>query len=341
MTYEEIIANITEGLTGDPEVDLEYLKSQMDIYKDHEKGQEIIRACGRLIYNLMPDDAKEEIGKIMNREDLKIDSIMDEIHFAIYEKKIDKAVSLITELANKADELHMYENDSVSEYYCFESTMEEALYKIINQPERDVRASQYPYARVYLEQGSVYFEAGMYEEAEKALEKARRWNPVNIRIASEYMETIKMRKDWDAFKNITIEMFKYAFKREDVARLFRNLGFYFVEMQDYVAAKLCYTLSLNYESDNKNAMSELYYIDDLTKGQYKLPSEDEAEKIAEKYGFPMGVNPDVLGIAFALGKQCLEEGQVDGIRYFMSIVYDLTRDDEIKKILDSLPEIED
>lgn len=133
------------------------------------------------------------------------------------------------------------------------------LWMIINQPEKDVRASQYPYARVCLEQGSVYFEAGMYEEAEKALEKAGRWNPVNIKIASEYMETIKMRKDWETFKKITIEMFQYAYTRENVARLFRNLGFYFVEIKDYVAAKLCYTLSLNYEPDNKNAMSELYY----------------------------------------------------------------------------------
>lgn len=341
MTYEEIIEDITEGLTGDPGVDIEYLKSQMDKYKDHEQGQEIIRACGRLIYNIMPDDAKEEIGKIMNREDLKIDSIMDEIHFAIYEKKIDKAVSLITELANKADELHMYENDSVSEYYCFESTMEEILYKYVNQPEREVRVSDYPYARIYLEQGSVYFEARMYEEAEKALEKARRWNPVNIRIASEYMETIKVRKDWETFKNITIEMFKYAFKSEDVARLFRNLGYYFVEIHDYVAAKLCYTLSLNYEADNKNAMSELYYIDDITDGQYKLPSMDEAEKIAEKYGFSMGVDQDVIGIAFSFGKKCLEDGHIDGGKYFMSIVYNLTENEEIKNILDSLPETDE
>lgn len=94
-----------------------------------------------------------------------------------------------------------------------------------------------------------------------------------------------MKKDWETFKKITVEMFQYAYTRENVARLFRNLGFYFVEIKDYVAAKLCYTLSLNYEPDNKNAMSELYYIDDLTGGQYKLPPLKEAEKIAEKYGF--------------------------------------------------------
>jgi len=337
MTYEEIMKEITEGLSGDPEKDIEYLKEQMEKYKDHEQGQEIIRACGRLLYSLMPDDAKEELGKIMNKEELKLDAIMDEIHFAIYEKKVDKAVALITDLANKADELHMYENDSVSEYYCFESTMEEILFKFLNNPEREIRAAQYPYARIYLEQGSVYFEAGMYEEAEKALEKARRWNPVNIKIASEYMETKKIKKDWEAFKSITIEMFQYAYTRENVARLFRNLGFYFVEIQDFVAAKLCYTLSLNYEPDNKNAMSELYYIDDMTKGKYKLPSQEEAEKISEKYGFPMGVNHDVLGIAFTIGKQCLENNQIDGVRYFMSIVYELTLDEEIKKIIDSLP----
>lgn len=78
MTYEEIMKEITEGLSGDPEKDMKYLKVQMEKYKDHEQDQEIIRVCGRLLYNLMPDEAKEEIGKIMNEEELKLDSIMDD-----------------------------------------------------------------------------------------------------------------------------------------------------------------------------------------------------------------------------------------------------------------------
>lgn len=294
MTYEEIMKEIQESLSGDNEADMQFLNEQMEKY-------------------------------------------IDEIHFAIYEKKIDKAVKLVTELANRADELHAYENDSVSEYFCFQSTMEELLYKIINEPTKEVRASQYPYAKVYLEQGSVYFEAGLYKEAEKALKKARRWNPASIKIAAEYMETLKVRKDWKKFKKTTIQMFKYAHCRADVARLFRNLGFYFVEMEEYAAAKMCYTLSLNYEPKNKNAMAELYYIDDKTNGAYKLPTQEEAEKIANKHGFPLGVDSEVLSVALSLGMNCLKDNQLDGVKYFMGIAYELTGDEEIKKLIDGLP----
>lgn len=35
MTYEEIIGEITAGLTGDNKKDIAYLKEQMDKYKEH------------------------------------------------------------------------------------------------------------------------------------------------------------------------------------------------------------------------------------------------------------------------------------------------------------------
>ena len=60
MTYDEIMEEIKSGLTGDTKVDMKYLMTQMDKYKEHELSQEIIRACGRMIASIMPEDAKEE-----------------------------------------------------------------------------------------------------------------------------------------------------------------------------------------------------------------------------------------------------------------------------------------
>lgn len=58
MTYDEIMQSITYGLTGDFETDQIYLKEQMEKYKDHELGKEIIRACARIMYQIIPDDKK-------------------------------------------------------------------------------------------------------------------------------------------------------------------------------------------------------------------------------------------------------------------------------------------
>ena len=64
---------------------------------------------------------------------------------------------------------------------------------------------------------------------------------------------------------------------------------------------------------------------------------DELKKIAEKYGFPVGADPDVLGLSYSYGKHFAEAGQYAGARYCWEITYGLTDDEEIKKMIESLP----
>lgn len=54
QSFDSIMQAITSGLTNDPKHDLPYLKEQLETYKDHPLGQEILRACGRLIWSMMP-----------------------------------------------------------------------------------------------------------------------------------------------------------------------------------------------------------------------------------------------------------------------------------------------
>ncbi len=58
MDFEKIMREITSGLTGDSGKDIKYLMDQMEKYKEHEMGKEIIRACGRLLYQCVPEDKK-------------------------------------------------------------------------------------------------------------------------------------------------------------------------------------------------------------------------------------------------------------------------------------------
>ena len=68
MKYETIMKKITDGLTGDPQKDIPYLMEQTKKYKDHEMGTEILRACGRLMSQCVPEDTKEEVTKIIQEK---------------------------------------------------------------------------------------------------------------------------------------------------------------------------------------------------------------------------------------------------------------------------------
>ena len=78
MTYEQIIKKITKGLTGNTSKDIKYLQEQMEYYKDHSMSQEILRACGRIMYDLFPEDKKSEIGRIIGNDLKVIEATLDE-----------------------------------------------------------------------------------------------------------------------------------------------------------------------------------------------------------------------------------------------------------------------
>lgn len=142
----------------------------------------------------------------------------------------------------------------------------------------------------------------------------------------------------EEFFQKTLDMFKIAYKSTQVARCYRNLGFYFVEKKLFQEAVICYLLSLSFEKESKQATSELYYIDQVCEGKVnKNPTEEEIKKCAEQYGFPRYGDEDILVLAFSYGKAFSDKGDMDAFRYFMTIAYDLTGDEDIGEMLDKLP----
>ena len=103
MTYDEIMREITKGLTGDISDDMPYLKEQMEKYKDHELATEILRACGRLMFELIPQDKKEELGKVIGNEIKAVESTLDEIRYNVYKNNFETAMKLSEALVEKVD----------------------------------------------------------------------------------------------------------------------------------------------------------------------------------------------------------------------------------------------
>ena len=83
------------------------------------------------------------------------------------------------------------------------------------------------------------------------------------------------------FFELTKDAFKIAYRPASVARCFRNLGYYYTEKKlwDYAAA--CFFMSMNYEPNDKNAQSELYYIKQMAGREIDLPEFDEFEQFAD------------------------------------------------------------
>ena len=140
----------------------------------------------------------------------------------------------------------------------------------------------------------------------------------------------------ERFFELTKEAFQIAYRPASVARCYRNLGYYFTEKKMWDLAVACIVLSMQYVPRDKNAQSELYYIEHMAGRKINMPEFDEFKKYADKYGFPTGESETILRLAAECGSHFLNEGRDDMAAYFLSIYYDLTEDEKAKSILDQL-----
>ena len=200
-----------------------------------------------------------------------------------------------------------------------------------------MRQAPEPLADLYLNLGVVLFELEEFDAAEEVLKKAARWNPITPNITFEHAEIFKKRGDMDTFYRMTTDVFPRAYTSKFVARCYRNLGYYFVEKKLWKVAAGCYLLSNHYEQ-NKQAQSELWYIQQEAGAEFSLPSLEEIEQYAEEYHFPLGADEDVVGIAIEFGRHAAQDGQKEIAKYFLGIAYDLTKNNIVKEWLDDLDE---
>ena len=336
MNFERIMREITGGLTGDGEKDLRYLKEQAEKYKDHEMGREIVRGIGRLMFRCVPEDRRAELSRVISNDLASWESVLEEVRFKQHEKKFDEALALMEGLIRKFEDADMFSDDRVSEYHCFNEFFEEALYKYHEEPSRELRRAAYPLDVFYTQYGSLLVDLQRPEDAEAALAKALRWNPADVRIMFERAETRKVRGDMEGFFRLTLDAFRYAFRPKQVARCFRNLGFYFTEKELWEEAAACHTMSLRYDNESSLAMSELYYIQQTAGRTVQPPKMERFREISGQYGFPAGADRDVLGLSYQYGRLFAEQGNTKAARYCWEITYGLTNDEDIRKMMDNL-----
>ena len=341
MNYEEIMQKVTSGLTGNPEADGKYLLAQMDEYKMHELAQEVARGIGRLLYEVLPAEKREEMDRLIGNNRIGVDAAIEEAEFQIHKKNFSRALEILESLIKKVEddngELTMFRDDTVSEYHCFRNIFEEILYKEMFKPERTVRQMSEDFSHLYFVYGNLLFELKRYDEAVVALKKAIRINPIAAEARFELAEISKVKGDWEDFLKQTIQCLTVAYSGVNVGRCYRNIGYYFIEQQNYDAATAIYFLSMHFDQQSQMAQSQLLYIQQVTGKQAQPPSNEEIGRIFKQYGIPSGANELVLGIAAGLGRSAKEQGHFDAARFFFSILYDLTYDEEVKGWIESLP----
>lgn len=335
MGYDSIMQSISIQLTGDKTADTCFLLEQMIRYKDHRDGRQILAACQRIIARLQEMEREQNdaaMGKCC------ICGTMRQVNAEIAEGRPEEALAILESLVEEIEECEHRSDDEAFEYRLFENPFQEALYFHLYDPKKTVLTPMKPYPVIYYRYGNLLFELGYYKEAQAALRKALRWNPVHCTILEEYIETFKMEGDMDTYLELSKGLLRVAYTRSEVARAFRNLGYYFTDKEEYLLGTGYYLLSLHYEQAQAEGLGrELSYIIKVMRDEFREPSWEEMKTLAAEAGTPVEPDRELIGLACAYGRHffCCENDR-ERARYYYGIAHELSDDPNIQVMMDIL-----
>ena len=390
---EEIINQIKRNLSGNPDLDRDYLVSQLENYKDHEDSFEIIIEISKLIWQSLDFYFKEDrlskknnvsriIDEVMtfieNRDKKtalkKLDSFMNhfedkyenqlihkesdfrsnrsisEIQYMRYEEnklshsprsyrvspKRDKRVNWRKDV--KINKLDSKDDEKIiqREYHSFLNPLEEILFYHYVGLEHEMAyiPLDEPYFDLYYIYGTLLLENDDFIRAEEYLLKALRINPVSSKTILSLADIYKSKtRTYNRFFLYNVDALKYAYKNEDIARAYRNFGFFYVEENQLDIAAVFYDYSLNFDF-NKQALREIEYL--KSRGIDTDIDGEEAKRVIESKNIQVGANPFIIDTLKNICADLESRKYYRGALYFYRVLYDLTKDNVVLGRINSI-----
>ncbi len=228
-------------------------------------------------------------------------------------------------VCEKGEDIHISLNH-IMEYY---------IYATYFKPDCNVIASDKPYGRYFREYGNLCMQKERFKAAEAAYKDAICWNPVDLDSILGLAECYKHLNMLERYLIVTKEAYRYCCTRATMARYYRNMGYYYLSKYDPHTARCCYVYSnIYYHTDN--ADGELKYLEEALRDKTPDISIKDMQNVFVEKGIEPGPNPDTIGIVYRVGELMLEDKEYGLARDCFSIVYDITREEQLEKMLDEL-----
>ena len=336
--YEEIIKEIRSNLGSNKDLNRQYLSSQIEVYKDHPYNKEIIKEISRMMWDCLSEDEKQDFIEISQKENPIMD-ILNDIYFDIENGNYETPLKKLDEFM--ATFPGMFEDDKVSEYHFFTNPLEELIFRKYIGAKKEVRyiPDNQPLLDLYYVYGFLLLEDKQYEKAEEYLKKAIRINPVSARIILELTEIYKVHTyTFNEYVIRTSDALKYAYYPQDIARCYRNLGYYYVEENQMKTALALYIYSMEYEA-SPLAYAEIKFIQ--SKAENLELTLNECIEIIKGKNIQIGTNPFILNGLDELIEEYEKNEPYNQLLYFLELKFNLKSDEEtLAKINDIRAKLE-
>lgn len=330
--YQKIIEDIKRNLGENNDLNRKYLISQIDIYKNHEYSTEIVKEISRMIWDCLTPQEQEEFARIIEEEN-PIKEILIEVEFYIQNNDYETALEKLDTFMKTNPKL--YENDKVNEYHSFQNPLEELIFNEFIGCEKELRyiPDNQPIEDLYYAYGFLLRDASRLDEAETALKDALNLNPVSTKIILELCDIYKMRTPtFNKFYFYNMDALRYAYSGYELARIYKNFGFYYYEEGNIELTIACYKYSLKYENDPFTRERV-----ELIESNKKITlSDEECMEYMKSKHIKCGANPFIVENMEKLAAEYENDNLYDQALYFYRLLYSIEKDEETFKKIKSL-----
>ena len=291
------------------------------------------RAAGRLRLALAPKRKARTWRRNFRLLSERFDALLEEARQAAAQRRLDDALEMLAALEKRVDGL--FDEDEEARYFYFANPLEEAICDRVYPPEKTRRRAPIDYPLLYFSIGAVQLEARRPREAKAALNKALTFNPVDAETLCKIADVARRERDFAGYLKATTQALRFSYRRRDLARCYRNLGSFYVDVQRYDVATAAFHFSLTFD-ESQDARRELKFIESKTRRPAKAPTFEKLRKIFDAEGIPIRPSVETVEAARALAIRARDAGDFALALRCFDVIWRLADDAEAKADFDAL-----
>lgn len=329
MAENKVLEELRAKLTGSDEEDTKFLRAEAERFAE-KKDLEGVDAATQLLIELMPQEQKDEIERLITLDGMRLDEMHEKIIKLIGEKNMTDAKALAERLYKKIK--LDYSEGEKNKFVSLRNPFEDNLYQLRYKPEKTLNRTPFDFATYITTYGYLLVETGSPVDAIPILEDAIEYNPVDCGPRFELAEVYKLLKNKRMLLETSRETLKVASSPIAIGRVYANVGYILTEMGEFDDAVAFLTASLIF-APHPAIPYELRDIANRKGSHIKQPTQEEINEAMKKYDFEFGPNADVISVAAQLSANYLFEQDIPNALKALKMTYNLTRDEKVKEII--------
>lgn len=330
---KSLYIEIAKGITKNYETDIKYIAQQIETYRNHEHGGDIIRNLGILYYDLLPEGSKQDLIKVIQMDEENVHLLLFIAQYLVSQKELDKAHDILIIMLT---EIETWEASTTSkQFFSFDNLIEFFMYVQSYPSEKEIIRSKYPFHEMYRTMAAIEYSKKQFEQSLNTLQTALLHNPMDADLMLDIAEIHQAKGDQEQFFFYSKEALLCAYDAELLARCYRNIGSYFMQETKFDEAIASYYMSLIFEKHDL-ALKALYRIYEITKQELDTPDLDVIKEVLECNSIQTGASTLVVDTLLQLAKEYDEMSEREQAIHYLEMAYQLTNDESLLPVIEEM-----